>query len=167
MPRERRVPLTASSRAEIDALLDRFVPEAVARRDPAAAYDLVTPSLRAGTTRAQWRAGVVPAPTYDPAGKRFHGWRLVYSFRNSASIELTLQPGAAEQAVGAFVVDLRRVGSRWLVDGIYERAAYPTSARGGTSTTSPTATSATERPVGGSAGGSGWSGSSSPSACSH
>jgi hypothetical protein len=50
---QRQVPLSAGSRAEIDALFDRFVPAAVERRDPAAAYDLVTSTLKTGTTRAQ------------------------------------------------------------------------------------------------------------------
>ena len=149
--RKRQVPLSAASRAEIDTLLDRFVPAAVARRDPNAAYDLVTPSLRAGTTRANWRQGIVPAPTYDPAGTEFHGWRPVYSFRDVATIELDLQPGATEEGPAAFIVELQRVRSRWLVDGIYERAAYAGSGRSRTATT-PTATTRTEHPIGGSRG---------------
>jgi len=149
--RKRQVPLTAASRAQINALLDRFVPAAVARRDPGAAYDLVTPLLRAGTTRAQWRAGTVPAPTYDPSGTTFHGWRPVYSFADVASIELDLQPGPTESGPAAFIIDLRRIDSRWLVDGMYERAAYAGS--GSRSTTATTATTATKtRVIGGSKG---------------
>ena len=149
--RKRQVPLTAASRAQINALLDRFVPAAVARRDPGAAYDLVTPLLRAGTTRAQWRAGTFPAPTYDPSGTTFHGWRPVYSFADVASIELDLQPGPTESGPAAFIIDLRRIDSRWLVDGMYERAAYAGS--GSRSTTATTATTATKtRVIGGSKG---------------
>jgi hypothetical protein len=85
---ERQVPLTAASRAQINTLLDRFIPAAVARRDPAAAYDLVTPSMRAQTTCADWASGSVPAPTYDPSGIEFHGWRAVLSYPNQASVEL-------------------------------------------------------------------------------
>lgn len=148
--RERQVPLTASGRAEIDVLLDRFVSTAVARRDPGAAYDLVTPSLRSGTTRTDWRAGIVPAPTYDPSGVQ--GWRLIYSYRNVASVELTVQPGKTEHAVGAFVVDLKRIGSRWLVDGIYERATYAGGGGKTATTATATETTPTSRPIGGSRG---------------
>ena len=53
--REREVPVTPKRRAEVNALFDAFVSDAVARRDPGAAYDLVTPSFRAGTSRSGWR----------------------------------------------------------------------------------------------------------------
>ena len=147
---ERQVPLTAASRAEINALLDRFVPAAVARRDPAAAYDLVTPSMRAQTTRADWATGSIPAPTYDPRGSEFHGWRAVLSYPNQASIELMLQPGKTERDPAAFFVALKRIKSLWLVDGIYERASFAASA--GTKTAGKTETTSSKRVVGGSRG---------------
>jgi hypothetical protein len=147
---ERQVPLTAASRSEINALLDRFVPAAVARRDPGAAFDLVTPSMRAQTTRADWATGSIPAPTYDPGGTEFHGWRPVLSYRNQASIELVLQPGKTEHDPAAFFVDLKRIKSRWLVDSIYERASFAASS--GTKATGQTATTATKKVIGGSRG---------------
>jgi hypothetical protein len=147
---ERQVPLPATSRAQINALLDRFVPAAVARRDPAAAFDLVTPSMRSQTTRADWATGSIPAPTYDPQGTEFHGWRATLSYPNHASIELVLQPGKTERDPAAFLVDLRRIKSRWLVDGIYERASFATSAR--TETTAKTETASSKPVIGGSRG---------------
>ena len=147
---ERQVPLTAASRAQINTLLDRFVPAAVARRDPAAAYDLVTPSMRAQTTRADWASGSIPAPTYDPSGTEFHGWRAVLSYPTQASIELMLQPGKTERDPAAFSVDLKRIKARWLVDGIYERASFATSA--GTKTAGKTETTSSKKVIGGSRG---------------
>jgi hypothetical protein len=148
--KERQAPLTAASRSQINALLDRFVPAAVARRLPEAAYDLVTPSMRAQTTRADWASGSIPAPTYDPGGIEFHGWRAVLSYPNQASIELVLQPGKTERDPAAFFVDLKRIKSRWLVDGIYERASFATSS--GTKAKGKTATTAAKKVIGGSRG---------------
>jgi hypothetical protein len=147
---ERQVSLSKASRVQINTLLDRFVPAAVARRDPAAAYDLVTPSLRAQTTRADWASGSIPAPTYDPSGTEFRGWRVVLSYPNQASIELTLQPGKTERDPAAFFVDLKRIKSRWLVDGIYQQASFATSS--GSTATAKTETGAFKRPIGGSRG---------------
>src|SRR6188472_3409848 len=46
------VPLSKADRKEIGRTLVAFVAEGVAQRDPAAAYDLVTPNFRGGTTKA-------------------------------------------------------------------------------------------------------------------
>src|SRR5205814_948153 len=51
----RRIPVSAAERRAIDSLLDRFVPDAVGREDPGAAYELATPALRAGSSAADWR----------------------------------------------------------------------------------------------------------------
>src|SRR5215216_5831645 len=47
------VPLTPARRRAITEVLDAFVPAAVERRDPEKAFGLVTPSFRAGVTRAE------------------------------------------------------------------------------------------------------------------
>jgi hypothetical protein len=120
----KQVRLTPAMRRSIDALLDRFVPLAVARRNPAAARPYVTPALWAQATPAEWRAGTIPVPPFAPAGATFHGWRMVYAFPREASLELTLQPARRRDPVGSFVVNLRQVGSRWLVDGMYAHGTH-------------------------------------------
>jgi hypothetical protein len=151
VPRPKQVPLTPEDRAAIDDLFDRFVPAAIARRDPAAARADVTPNLRAQATPAQWRQGTIPVPPYDPAGTTFHGWRPFYSFPGIASVELTLEPRHAGDPVASFVVNVKKVGARWLVDGIYQEGSH---GGGGTGTaTQPGGTTATTtRVIGGSHG---------------
>ena len=122
--REREVPVTSKRRADVNALFDDFVPEAVARKDPGAAYDLVTPSFRAGTSRSSWRAGELPVYPYQPRGDSFHGWTVDTSFRDTMSVELYLQPRDPRNGPVAVNVDLRRLHGRWLIDSFYPRTSY-------------------------------------------
>jgi len=147
--RPAQVPVAPRVRRQIDALLDRFVPAAIARRDPVAARAYVTPSLRSQASEAEWRAGTIPVPPYDPAGTTFHGWIPIYSYPRLVSVELTLEPKVADDPVGSFVVNLRRLGPRWLVDGIYSAGAH-----GGTKSAAPASPgpTTTGKVVGGSHG---------------
>ena len=149
--RPKQVRMTPLVRRRIDQLFDRFVPTAVARRDPVGARAYVTPALRGQASVAEWRTGTIPVPPYDPAGTTFHGWTTIYSYPRSASVELTLQPKRQRDPVGSFVVNLKQVGSRWLVDGIYAHGTH-----GGQSAAAAPDTAAepttTERVIGGSHG---------------
>src|SRR5262249_60162821 len=89
-------------------LLDGFVPTAIARRDPVGARAYVTPALRRQATMAEWRAGTIPVPPFDPAGTTFHGWTTIYSYPREASVELTLQPRRPRDPAGSFVRHLRQ-----------------------------------------------------------
>ena len=149
--RPKQVRMTPQVRRRIDQLFDRFVPTAIARRDPVGARAYVTPALRGQATVGEWRTGTIPVPPYDPAGTTFHGWTTIYSYPRSASVELTLQPKRQRDPVGSFVVNLKQVGSRWLVDGIYAHGTH-----GGQSAAAAPDTAAepttTERVIGGSHG---------------
>jgi hypothetical protein len=119
------VPLARSDRRAIDRALDRFVPAAVRRADPGLAFELVTPALRAGTTRAEWATGTIPVQPFPVRGDRFHHWTLSYSHPNHVGLELLLEP-AREAGIGAiaFAVDLKRMRGRWLVDSFIPAAVY-------------------------------------------
>jgi hypothetical protein len=109
--------VTGTMRRAIDATLARFIVDAVERRDPAAAWALAGPGLRAGTTRADWAAGRLPVYPFQPSRRTFHGWTPSYSALGKVSFDLVLQPrhGAKTGAV-AFNVTMRFVHGRWLVD---------------------------------------------------
>jgi hypothetical protein len=121
----RRVPLRPADRRAIDRALDRFVPAAVSRRDPALAYELVTPALRAGTTRAEWSTGTIPVQPFPARGRRFHHWTLSYSHPNHVGLELLLKP-KREGDLGAiaFAVDVKKLRGRWLVDSFIPAAVF-------------------------------------------
>lgn len=112
-----RVRLARKDRLAIAATLARFIPAAVERRDPLAAWELVTPSLRLGQTRAEWRRGNLPVFPFQTRARRFDGWRIKQVRRNQVAFDLLLPParGAGTEAVSYSFVFKRRDG-RWLVD---------------------------------------------------
>jgi hypothetical protein len=121
----KNVPLRPADRRAIDRALDRFVPAAVRRSDPALAYDLVTPALRAGSTRAEWATGTIPVQPFPAQGSRFHHWTLSYSHPNHVGLELLLKPTHEAEIGGiAFAVDLKRMRGRWLVDSFIPAAVF-------------------------------------------
>jgi hypothetical protein len=124
-PEPKRVPLAPADRRAIDRALDRFIPAAVRRAAPGLAYELVTPALRAGTTRAEWATGTIPVQPFPARGSSFHHWTLSYSYPSHVGLELLLRP-RREADVGAiaFAVDLKRLGGRWLVDSFIPAAVY-------------------------------------------
>ena len=121
----KEVPLRPADRRAIDRALDRFVPAAVRRDDPALAYELVTPALRTGSTRAEWATGTIPVQPFPARGDRFHYWTLSYSYPNHVGLELLLKP-TREAGIGgiAFAVDLKRLRGRWLVDSFIPAAVF-------------------------------------------
>jgi hypothetical protein len=121
---ERHVPVTPARRAQVNKLFDAFVPAAVERHDPEAAYDLVTPTFRAGASRAAWRKGDLPVSFYEPRGRSFHGWTVDTSYRTTMSVQLYLQPRNPKDGPIDFSIDLRRLHGRWLIDSLYARATY-------------------------------------------
>jgi hypothetical protein len=129
---DRQVPLRAPDRAAINRLLDRFVVTAVARRNPAEAFALATPALRAGTTRTAWNRGDVPVQPLPVRGTRFHGWDPSYSFRNEVNFELLVhaRAGSRPSAI-TYSVDVKRINGRWLVDSFIPNAIFdPPGAKG-------------------------------------
>ncbi len=123
----RSVPLSAADRRAIAQTLDQFVPAAVRREKPGAAYDLVTPAMRQGMTRAQWASGQIPVYPYPARGTHFGGWSFVESYRNAVSFDLYLQPQPGQSDLGPIVagVGLKRVHGRWLVDSFYPKQSFP------------------------------------------
>ena len=65
----KQVRLTAAERRAVNRTLVAFVRSGVTRKDPAAAWDLVTPAMRSGVSRKQWNGGELPGaavPGDDP-----------------------------------------------------------------------------------------------------
>jgi hypothetical protein len=119
------VVLTRTDRRQIGSTLERFVQEAMGRADLAAAYRLTTPALRGGLSLAEWRRGDIPVYPYRARPGSTRGWSLQFVEGNHAALEVFLQPAASERLGPVTVaVDLRRVGGRWLVDGLAPTAIF-------------------------------------------
>lgn len=126
--------MTPEIRREVNATLVPFVRHAVARERPEAAWDLVTPALRAGTTRAQWRRGDIPVYPYPARPEEATGWHVLEAFEDDLLISLLVhaRPETRQGAI-AFQIELKRIGrgekGRWLVDSLIPERAYPAATR--------------------------------------
>ena len=119
--------LAPSDRAAIDRTLDIFVNHAVKRHDVGAAYDVVTPTLKGGMTRAQFARGDIGVYPYPAAGRKFHEWNIQYRTRDEVAIELILSPTKRNQAkLGQilFHVYLHPSHGKWLVDEFMPGATF-------------------------------------------
>jgi hypothetical protein len=125
LPTISNVPLTAADRRGINRALDVFLTSAVERRDVARSYDVVTPALRAGKTRAQWTPDHLPVMPYQAREQRAHDWRLTYSHPGEAGMELLLHPAPGSKLGAiAFTIRMKRLAGRWLVDSWYPNALF-------------------------------------------
>jgi hypothetical protein len=123
---EKPVRLRQADRQEIDSTLDSFVRNGVAGRDLLAAFELVTPAFRGGSTRAQWTRGDSPIYAYPTAAGSVTGqWRLTYSYRRDVGVDLMLH-SRRPRKVGpiVFQVELLKRGGRWLVDSFAPVATF-------------------------------------------
>jgi hypothetical protein len=123
---QKPVSLTKADRREIGRTLVAFVHDGVAQRDLAAAYDLVTPAYRGGTTRAQWRKGSSPVYVYPAATRGVSGqWRVDYSYRGEVGVAVLLsstRPRKVGQII--FHAELREHRGSWLVDSFAPVATF-------------------------------------------
>jgi len=121
----KEVPLTQAERRTVTRLLDAFVPAAVERRDPASAYRMVTPSFRAGVTRADWNRGLLPIHPFDARDDRHFGWILRSSFPGEISVDVLLQPSRREKLGAlAFTAVFKRKPQGWLIDEFVPVASF-------------------------------------------
>jgi hypothetical protein len=103
-----------------------FVRNGVAQQDLTAAYDLVTPAFRGGTTRAQWRKGASPVYVYPAVTRRISGnWRVDYSYRGQVGIAMMLS-STRPRKVGQIIFhgELRKHRGSWLVDSFAPVATF-------------------------------------------
>jgi hypothetical protein len=118
-PTPKKVPLRTRERAAALAVAAKFIDTAVARKNVDGAWELVTPTMRAGYTRKQWDGANLPdiAP-FPVASAR---WRLQFSDVQGVGFTIALFPTkASHQQAQVFMIGLHKVGQvhhrHWLVD---------------------------------------------------
>jgi hypothetical protein len=122
---EKLVNVSRRDRAAINTTLDRFVPAAVARQNPVAAYSVSTDNLRSQATARQWRAGDIPVHPFPARGRTFHGWTVNYAMRNHVNLDLLVMPDLKKELRPiAFTIDVQKVRGRWLVDAVLPIAVF-------------------------------------------
>ena len=119
--------LAPSDRAAVNRTLDIFVNHAVKRHDPAGAYDVLTPTMKAGLTQQQWSSGEIPSIRIRPPDGASTGGRSSTgrgtSWRSSSS---SRRPPSTRAKLGQilFHVYLHPAKGRWLVDSFMPGATF-------------------------------------------
>lgn len=97
---------------------NEFVRTAVRRRDLAASWPLIHPTLKQGLTRREWLTGSIPVVPFPAT--RIAEWGLDWSYRDDVALDVVLQPDSASGLYRkTFTIEFKRVpgGSvdHWLV----------------------------------------------------
>lgn len=122
------VPLTRAERSRALATAANFVTHAVARRKVARSYELASPALKGGLTKAEWAKGVIPVVPFPVEEAR---WRVEYSYPDALGLQVLLFPTAKSRLrPKVFAMELtprgRGKNQRWLVS-----SWSPTGVQGG------------------------------------
>jgi hypothetical protein len=123
--------VSPSVRREIDAVLDKFVPAALERKNAAVAWSLAGPGLKASSSLSQWKAGNLPVPSYPARGTEFHGWGVLDAQPGDVNFNLLVHPRPGTN-LGSYTFhgEMVKQHGKWLVNGLYT-AAIDNPARNG------------------------------------
>jgi hypothetical protein len=111
-------------RSAINRTLDAFVDSAVKRHDVAASWNLVTPELRAGVSRAAWDAGNLPVYPYPARGATFHSWTVDFASKNEVEFELMIPSRLSKSDSIQYTGTMKKIDGRWLVDSFNPAATF-------------------------------------------
>jgi hypothetical protein len=127
--------ISRSDRHAIDALLDRFFPAAVERKDMAKAWRLAGPEMKAASSLADFRRGVAPVPRYPAHERNYHHWQAIDVEKDAVILDVLVHPKNA-YAIGAWVFSVQVVKHKgaWLVNRIYTAAVMNPATRPATET---------------------------------
>jgi hypothetical protein len=114
-------PAPAPKAAPVDPTAVRvahlFLSTAVARRNLAAAYDVVAPNLKEGMSLSEWKRGTIPVVPYPTAEAKAQ-LRASSSFTDSVLFQVTFTPrGGSSAKPAVYQLSERKLQGRWLVDG--------------------------------------------------
>jgi hypothetical protein len=115
----KRSPFTAAERRAVHPVLAQFIKYAVAREDPARAWDVSGPDLKQGLTRKKWDTGAIPVVNYPAAHRGLGSWSYVkYSYGNTVGLEVFVfpKPGSGYSAMTADAEVVKDQDGRWLVN---------------------------------------------------
>jgi len=116
-------PTVPAPRADLDALLDRFIPAVIARKNLAAGWALVAPEARG--SRADWRRGVTPFQEFPARDRSFRGWQVNYSYPGDVGFDVFLAPTNPDEHVAmAFRGEAKKIDGAWKIAVFYPQATF-------------------------------------------
>jgi hypothetical protein len=128
LPVQKTVPLARAARVTAG----KFILTAVNRQHLDQAWPLVTDNVKGGLTYKQWLTGNIPVTPLGAPIAKAAITKILSSHRTDALVNVVLVPGpnAAGVSDSNFVMGLKKVGSRWLVD-YWQNASAPGAIRPG------------------------------------
>ena len=115
----KRSPFTEAEQRAVHPVLAQFIRYAVARENPAKAWDVAGPDLRSGLTRKEWDTGAIPVVNYPASHKGLGSWSYVkYSYANTVGLEVFVfpKPGSGYSAMTAAAEVRKTSDGRWQVN---------------------------------------------------
>jgi hypothetical protein len=110
-------------RPEINALLDKFIPAVIARKNLAAGWALVAPEARG--SRAEWSRGVTPFQQFPARDRTFRGWQVNYSYPGDVGFDVFLAPTNVDEHVSmAFRGEAKKIDGAWKIAVFYPQATF-------------------------------------------
>jgi hypothetical protein len=116
--------ISPADRQAIDRTIDGFVDSAVKREDVGASWNLVTPALRAGTSRGAWEKGNLPVYPYPAGGTSFHSWTVDFASPKEVDLELMIPSRRSKSDSIQYTVTMKKIGGRWLIDSFNPAATF-------------------------------------------
>jgi hypothetical protein len=116
---QKAVRVTSAQRHAVNETLLSFIRTGLTRNDPEAAWDLVTPTMRSGISRADWNSGQLPVFPYPAQVPKRPEWNVITSYKGDLTVDLLLQPRQGTKwGPVAFAVELKQHRGRWLIDSM-------------------------------------------------
>jgi len=116
--------ISPSERRAINQTIDGFVNNAVKREKVDAAWNLVTPEMRAGVSRTSWDQGNLPVYPYPAGGTTFHSWTVDSATANEVDFELMIPSRESKKDSIQFNGTMKKLNGRWLVDSFNPSATF-------------------------------------------
>jgi hypothetical protein len=121
-----KVPQTVKLTPGATAVARQFIRTAVARKNLASAYSIVTEEIRQGQTLKEWKTGNIAVIPYPVDAIKYAPMKIDFSYPTEALIEVALLPKTGANVRGQlFQMDLVKRDGKWLVNGWVPRSSPP------------------------------------------
>jgi len=118
-----QVRVKPADRAAINALLDQFIPAAVAQKNLQLGWDLSAEYART-VSHAEWMKGNTSVQKYPAKGKTFHGWIPNYAYPGDVGFDVLLQPTKRDVGAWSFRAEAKEIGGKWKITTFYPVATF-------------------------------------------
>src|SRR3954451_11121865 len=123
-----QVRVKPADRAAINALLDQFIPAAVAQKNLQLGWDLSAEYART-VSHAEWMKGNTSVQKYPAKGKTFHGWIPNYANPGDVGFDILLQPTSRDVGAWSFRAEAKKLRGKWKITTFYPVATFAPAGR--------------------------------------